>query len=84
MSSHIKNEAVTCKLDVKPIVTMAKGDKTFFRILTLTINEKQCNTVQCTIDIDQTAVSIRVELMIIHITLLLAHVIMCISSSQFR
>ena len=30
MSCDIKiNEAVTFKLEVKPIVTMAKGDKTF-------------------------------------------------------
>ena len=36
------NEAVTCNLEVKHIVTMAKGDKTFIWILTLTINEKQC------------------------------------------
>ena len=30
-----QNEAVTCKPEVKPIVTMAKGDKTFIWILTL-------------------------------------------------
>ena len=36
------NEAMTCKLEVKRIVTMAKGDTTFIWILTLTINEKQC------------------------------------------
>ena len=40
------------------------GDKTFIRILTLTINKKQFNTVQYTIEIDQSAASIRVELMI--------------------
>ena len=46
---------------------MANGDKTFIRILTLTINEKQCNIVQYTKEIDQSAASIRVELMITHI-----------------
>ena len=49
---------------VKPTVTMVKGDNTFIRILTLTINENQCNTVQYTKEIDQSAASIRVELMI--------------------
>ena len=47
---------------------MANGDKTFIRILALTITEKQCNTVQYTIEIDQSAASIRVELMIISLT----------------
>ena len=65
MSCDFKiKEAVTCKPIVKPIVTMAKGDKTFIRILTLTINEKQCNTVQYITEIYQSAASIRVELMI--------------------
>ena len=61
------NEAVTCKLKVKPIVTMAKGDKTFIWIPTLTINEKQCyysNKVKYNKEIEQSAASFRVELMI--------------------
>ena len=43
---------------------MANGDKTFIRILTLTINEKQCNAVQYIKEIDHSAAIIRVELMI--------------------
>ena len=40
VSCDIKeNEAVTYKLEVKPIVTMVKGDKTLIWILTLTTNE---------------------------------------------
>ena len=47
---------------------MAKGDRTSMWILTLTINEKQCemcNTVKYNREVDQSAASIRVDLMII-------------------
>ena len=48
---------------------MENGDKTFIRILTLTINEKQCTKVQYTNEIDQSAASIRVERMMILVKL---------------
>ena len=52
---------------VNLVVTMATAAITCIGILTLTINEKQClycNTIQYNKQIDQSAASIRVELMI--------------------
>ena len=40
---------------------MENGNKTIIRILTLTINEKQCDTGLYTKEIDQSAASIRVH-----------------------
>ena len=56
---------MTFKLEVKPLVAIATVVMINIRVLTLAINEKQCkypDTVQYNKEIDQSAASIRVEL----------------------